>query len=322
MGTTPQQDQTENHHFLPRFYLKGFMDAQKQLWVYERGQTAPKPSKPKYEGHRLNYYAIEQDENRTNQVEDMFSRVESMVAPVTKKLGNRQATLTDDECDTLYTFVALSWVRVPAARDYSDRIFAESLKKYMQATAEDSEAFYARIKDFESQTGRRVDDYEKVRKFALEGQYTATQTSNAFNLRETLATGVTISKTLISEYGYELLYAPSDLHYLTGDNPVVTFMPDRNGTASVGCGFGHPTTRVLMPLNKRVSLLMYRGAQGDRLEASADRVRRINDLTMAIAQEKMYSPEGTRRLARIFAERGCKVRYGENAFMPHPHPMN
>jgi len=37
---------------------------------------------------------------------------------------------------------------------------------------------------------------------------------------------------------------------------------------------------------------------------------------MASAQRTVYAPEGTRRLARIFKERGCKIEYGKNAFIP------
>src|SRR5947209_17314037 len=42
------------HHYLPRFYLKGFTE-KKQLWVYEKGKP-PRASKPKYEAQRENYY--------------------------------------------------------------------------------------------------------------------------------------------------------------------------------------------------------------------------------------------------------------------------
>jgi len=39
-------------------------------------------------------------------------------------------------------------------------------------------------------------------------------------------------------------------------------------------------------------------------------------MTMAVAQKYLYAPVGYRRLARIFAERGCKIKYGENALVP------
>jgi hypothetical protein len=90
MGTPAQSGEAENHHFLPRFYLKGFM-GQGKLWVYEHGTTAPRESKPKNEGHRLNYNTVAVDGHPDNQVEEMFGKVESLLAPTAKKLANPQS---------------------------------------------------------------------------------------------------------------------------------------------------------------------------------------------------------------------------------------
>jgi len=53
MATTPPiPAESADHHYVPEFYLKGFRDRQRSLWVYEH---APRESTPKQEGHRANY---------------------------------------------------------------------------------------------------------------------------------------------------------------------------------------------------------------------------------------------------------------------------
>jgi len=42
----------------------------------------------------------------------------------------------------------------------------------------------------------------------------------------------------------------------------------------------------------------------------------FNGLIMFAAQKYLYAAEGTRRLARIFNERGCKAKFGETIFIP------
>src|ERR1039458_5567188 len=47
----------------------------------------------------------------------------------------------------------------------------------------------------------------------------------------------------------------------------------------------------------------------------AGRVDLINKVTMAAAAQYLYSSQGLRRIARLFDERGCKIRAGKNAFV-------
>ena len=54
MGNPPAQKPSAQH-YVPKFYLKGFTDKQAVLWVYERFKPK-RPSKPKHEANRPDYY--------------------------------------------------------------------------------------------------------------------------------------------------------------------------------------------------------------------------------------------------------------------------
>ena len=73
MSESPVAD----HHYVPKFYLKGFMDRQQVLWVYEKGQNAPRASNPKQEGHRENYYTFTDRDTPDDSTEKMLSKAES-----------------------------------------------------------------------------------------------------------------------------------------------------------------------------------------------------------------------------------------------------
>jgi hypothetical protein len=84
---------------VPKFYLKGFMDRQQVLWVYEKGQNAPRASTPKKEGHRENYYTFTDRGTPDDSTEKMLSKAESMVAPSlprSRNLAIRSSRVQDE----------------------------------------------------------------------------------------------------------------------------------------------------------------------------------------------------------------------------------
>ncbi len=313
---TPEAD----HHYVPKFYLKGFMGKQRKLWVHEKGQNAPRESTPKHEGHRANYYVYTDRGYPDDQAERLLQRTETIVSPTIRKLANPQFVMNETQRSELYTFVAIMYVRVPAYREFIDRQAALLMKRFGQDRARDREAFYADLKEAEAKLGKPLGvDPEKMREFLLSDNYTVTQRSAGYNLLLTFRSCLTISGVLETEYHHDIYYAPSNLHFVTGDNPIVTIEPDTDGRAFVGAGFGRIRTQVLFPLNKRACLILRRHGRGEKLEASPFRVQRINEMVMRASQKYLYAPEGTRRTARIFNQHAGSIRYGENAFI-HPLP--
>lgn len=311
---TPAAALAEAHHYVPQFYLKGFTE-KKVLWVYEQGKP-PRDSKPKYEAHRENYYTHNDRGTPDSTIEKMLSKVESVAAPIFVKLANRQFQMTRQQRDELFTFVALTFVRVPAYRSYIDRALSAMMKKHTLKRAQDREAFYADCKKVEAESGRPFGDYEELRQWALKGEYDIDQKSAGYNMATAFQSSATIMDILIREYSYDLWYATDPLFFMTCDNPVFTFAPDGDGRrATAGVGFGWANTEVLFPLNKRACIILRRSGRERKFDARERRVEQINNFMMNTAQQYLYAPRGYRRISRLFDERGCKIKYGGNAFV-------
>jgi hypothetical protein len=318
MGTPAQPAEVAEHHYVPKFYLKGFTDKNKRLWVYEKGANAPRESTPKSEGNIENYYTFTDRGYPNDQAERMLARAESAMAPVIRKLANPLFVMNETQRSELYTFVALTYVRVPAYREFIDRQAGEFMKRFTQETARDADKFCALLKKYESTTGKSLPDYEKFRNFLLSDDYTVSQKSAGFNLLQIFRSSLTISEVLETEYRHDVHYAPPGMYFMTGDNPIITIEPEIDGSAFIGTGFGRPRTKVVFPLNKRACLILSRRGTEQRIEASPAHTRQVNEMIMGVSQRFVYGPEGTRRVARIYNEQGCKIRYGENAFMAQP----
>ncbi len=317
MGSPADAPQAADHHYIPKFYLKGFTDKQGILWAYERNK-APRASSPRAEANREDYYTFSDRGYADDSVEKILSKAESLAAPIFRKIANPQFQLSDQQRLELYSFVAMMFVRVPAYREFVDKAAGQMMRDFTKQRASNAEEFYASLREFEAKTGNNVGDYEKLREFALSGNYTVTQGSVGFNLRMSFQTALYVSEISEREYNHDIWYAPADSFFMTCDNPIAAIRPDTDGSAWVGGGFGWRDTEVIFPLNKRACLILRR--RGKRISVAVDerRTQHVNALMMGVAQRYLYAPRGYRRISRIFDERGCKIKYGENALMCMP----
>jgi hypothetical protein len=207
MGT-PSAAAQADHHYVPKFYLKGFTDQKKSLWVYEYGRNAPRESDPKHEGHRPNYYTFADRGQPDDSAEKLLSRIESIVAPTIRKLANPQFKPTAQQVSELYTFVSIMYVRVPAWREFVNSSVSKLMKDHAQEQARDRSGFFKLLDQYEEKTGKTIPDREKLWEFAISDNYTVTQRSDGFNLLLTFQTGLEIAGVFDREYKHDIYYAP------------------------------------------------------------------------------------------------------------------
>jgi hypothetical protein len=309
-------NQPKAQHYIPNFYLKGFTDKRGRLRVYERAQPL-RESKPKHEAYRPDYYTHSDAGQRDETVEGLLKKIESLVAPIVRKLANPQYVLTAENSEYLVVFVSFMFSRVPAWREYLDRMAVAVARSVHVKTASDKTKFHQLCADFERKTGKAVGSYEDRRKHILEGDYRLTQESAGFNLSSMMKSACFLMDEL-ANFDYQVLYAPTGKNFWTSDSPVFTLKPENKREASVGMGFGWPGVEVYFPLNKHACLKLKRAQGSGGFQVTGQYVDDINRLTMATATRHLYACEGLRRTARLFDERGCKVPPGQGSFMPRP----
>lgn len=304
-------------HYIPQFYLRGFTDKQGNLWVYERFRPMKK-SKPKLEAHELDYYTHDEQGERDETAEDVLQGMESRVAPIIKGLANRQYTLSPENAAHLIIFAVFMFTRVPSWREHIDNFAAELIRRHQLRIAGDKEKFNVMCESLEKTQGHALGiDREQLRQYVLKGEYQITQGSKAYNLGRMFKSGFSILEE-VQNWGYQGLYAPDDVFFMTSDSPVYTVLPDGKGEVGIGMGFGWPGVELIFPLNKKTCLRMKKGITPKGRLISKKYVDAINLITMTTAAHHLYSSQGYKRIARLFDERGCKVKAGKNSFMSKP----
>jgi hypothetical protein len=325
------ESQGKAQHYIPKMYLKGFMDSSEKLWVLEKGRK-PRPSRPRDEAHREDFYTFSHGGSRDETAERVLNTIESTVSPVLRKIANPHYQMTIQQAGSLYMFVALMFARVPAWRDFLNKCAADTMKQLGMNIAIDSKQFHADYVESQRRAGKQIDvnqslqEAEKLRSFILSGKYEIEQKSVGFNLGMMLQSMLDLAEQL-SSFGFHILLVPSraassfcglpeTTAFLTCDNPVFTVRPEADGTAAAGVGFGWSGVEVYMPLNKRCCLRLARGLKPAHAWVSERFMKQINKQIMANATRFVYSSRGEKRLGRLFDEFGCKIKIGENAFIP------
>jgi hypothetical protein len=214
--------------------------------------------------------------------------------------------------------MGLPVVRVPSLREYLNNALSDTARRQQIERAKDKATFHATLANMAQVTGTPLGmDPEDLRQFILKGEYEVKQASEAYNLGAMFSSGLALMEEL-RHFGLEILYAPKDHFFVTSDCPVYTIQPDKKGQATVGMGFGWPDVEVFFPLNKGACLKMKRGLRPRSVQINERRLTMVNDLIMATATQFLYSNENSKRLSRLFDERGCKIRAGRDAFMAEP----
>jgi hypothetical protein len=124
------EPEKKRHHFVPKAYLKAFCNEEGKLLVY-RKDSPERVLKMAPDAIAFEKYYYSQplpDGGRdTNTLENMFSELEGKWPALAKKLSNCKNV--NDELETLFQFMALQRVRVPASRDVTEAKLSNLVRK-------------------------------------------------------------------------------------------------------------------------------------------------------------------------------------------------
>lgn len=107
-------NRTRKQHFVSRFYLESFADAQGLLWTHDSKQRQLRQTNPENTGFESNIYSpIDENGDRFDGIEELLSKIESLAAPTLNDL--KAFRKLDSEAKANFaSFIACTFVRSPA----------------------------------------------------------------------------------------------------------------------------------------------------------------------------------------------------------------
>lgn len=288
------------HHYVPRFYLEGFVDPHNSpyIWIYEKGNPVIKKSTPKDIAVKKHYYSFITPEGKkdSESFEDLLSMIEAEVAPVFEKLKG-QEHLNEEQRWLISMFLSFTMTRVPNFRENIEKALAQVLWKFNQILASDPEAFESMVEDFEKDTGEKIGmPIEEFRKYVLGGEYDI-KVNPQFSL------GMLAMAEKFVPIFYEMKWAfyeaADDYKFVTSDNPLFFVDPTHDPTSFFGVGLLNRNIEVTFPVTKD---LMFFGTWKDfkGYKKSNNRiVKELNRRTVISAQRFVFAPQHSDGLNRF-----------------------
>jgi hypothetical protein len=285
------------HHFLPRFYLAGFTlsgDRDGELWALSVKDARQWKGKPGTLGHEKDFYRIDEVEGATSEaVEELFSRVESDMAPALRTVVERRA-LPDRgtrDFDLLINFVALMATRVPRLRSALSEFVGSIAKHIAELTVASPHAFRSAVESARK-AGADIPekpDYEAMREF-IEGEHYRVEVDRSWLVSQIFQSIDILLPLLGSRQWSLLIIDDTDCDFVTSDNPVAVSWSEPQPPSFFGPAFGLRRTDVTFPLSRGLAMLGRFEGRPMVLRADHRIVATVNYRTSSNGERLICSP--------------------------------
>jgi len=286
----------KRHHYIPQFYLKGFVDPNTSkeqtpyLWVGDIGEKRIFRKAPTNVARLHGYYTITRPTEVENQdFEDYLATKEAKAAPVLERLITASDSLSDSERRLFSEFVTVQKYRVPCFREKVHELLEDVARTTMRMMASDPKRWQRKITELEKETGVKVGaETESLRQFTLSNGYDIKASPN-MSLGIMLKLINTIAP-IINEMRWAVFSTPIGQNLLTSDCPVSLYDPTTRPLL-MGVGLGMEKVELILPLTRHAFLFAtWNGPTGHGV-ATSKNIDQVNYRTTESARRYLFGPD-------------------------------
>lgn len=311
-----------NSHIIPAFYLEQFASPSPsgknkpgRIWVYEKGRE-PDERATSVQGKEKGYFGFFRPDGT---MEESFERVladhENACNDILVCAKSDLFYWPRGSHEKLAFYAALLYLRATQARTFAYSNWNKILKEIEQSIADDE-----LVTEIAGCLGRRLGTQvppDMMRNYVLdwiEKAKTPATAANSF-LSDILQMSEYIAGWLLKKQPWRILRPPNNTEFITTDNPLVTFVPLKNGVLHPGYGFGKPFAVSIFPLGPQASLLMGNAWEVPTTLTPAELVS-LHEMLISMADRYIYSKSRSDSIDELVQEYAGSCRYGVNALMP------
>jgi hypothetical protein len=249
------------HHYVPQFHLRlfGHGDGNGRIWVYDKQADQIGPRSVKAIASEINYYRVRDGERgHSDELERMFSQLESVAAPLVRRLARMdesETLLSPDERDALSGYVALLWARGPTQRNWTHAMGEFMARIQLDMFVRHPEGFRKRAKDEDpNQSDAEIEEMRTKTIADLESGRMVLEAPIEWGLAN-LGPAVESIRPILFGMKWRIFRRRRLPFIAIGDCPVLLIAgPDH--PPLVGVGFASAGVTVGVPLGPRAILIM------------------------------------------------------------------
>ena len=278
----------KKHHYIPQFYLEGFIDPKNHpfVWIYEKGKDCVFKSKPENIAFEKHYhsYITTTGEKDTETIEDLLNKFETPAAPIFEKLRLFHMP-NEEERKTFSCYLGISLTRVPNFRKNVDSVVAKLFKFFLEMNASNEQNFKEMVDSFEHDTGEKIGyDIHVKPHVSLSMIFLGLELATIFN-----------------NMTWVFIKATDRFKLLTSDNPLYYDDPTHNHNVFFGVSLTDKNVEVGFPISSEVAFTgtWKKDLREGFIQGNHELIKNINRRTVASALRYIYSSERTDGIARL-----------------------
>ncbi|MBU2537880.1 MAG: DUF4238 domain-containing protein [Proteobacteria bacterium] len=281
------------HHYIPRFYLRGFTDLEKgnTVWVFDKDEENVFDATPANIACEKHYHTflLEDGEKDTETVENLYGIIETDTSAVIRKIHEGE-TLKQEDIAKFCTFASSMMIRVPNHRNNIEKAIADVMLKSQIMLAKNKDAFEESYNRFIEKTGSDSDlTAEDIRQFVLKGEYTVKanpQVSLYFSIKS-----IEYIAEVFHKMNWMFVKSNDDHKFLTCDNPLFYFDPTHDHNSFYGVGLMNKHIEVTLPLSQEICAYGSWGNPGQYniVNGTSPIIKNINRRTVLAAKRFVFS---------------------------------
>jgi hypothetical protein len=302
-------------HYVPQFYLKNFSVQERAGYVYAYRRNGESFNVKTENIAAKNDMYLFKDKNtgeESDEVERIFSQLESLIAPVISKIIlKKKIELTEEQRVVLSEFISYLRTRNLAFRKTQKGILTKLFSLQLKSQAKDKNRWEKHVKEVLG--GKRIEDLdlEKLRSDAVnfDNKFVVDygNKNDDFFLKYALLVGKSLVP-FVFEKRWHLVECISSRKFITSDNPVSVIKSDYSPKSR---GAGLSNGYLLVPLSPDTAILMSNGKRAlpEKIKAGRDMVDYFNKHTMFFAHKFIFSNFASKEFKNQFSktEEGNKI---------------
>ena len=286
----------KRHHYIPIFYLKGFVDPYNEpfLWQYEKGCKDIKKVTAENIAWRKYYYSFTNIEGKQDSFEDVLAVLEGAASLIFKKIKNYEI-LNDQERGDFSYFLATMLTRVPRLREHFESYARNYMKQFGQYAGSNKNILESIIKNYEKDTGQKIPVSTKdLQDFLVKGNYDI-NFGESFSLEP--MTYIKNIANIFFRMKWVFFEALDNFKFITSDNPIAFWDPSQSPSSFLGVGLLNKNIEVTFPISKDFMFLgSWKFESKNYIKANNNTVKDINYRTVLSAARFIFSCENSTSL--------------------------
>lgn len=270
---TDDKQITKNQHWIPKFYLKGFVDKsikKPTFWVYELKDILTKSLNPKDKTPKSfasEEFFYESKDLSINTTENLLQEVEDKFSSILSSKVSTQSELTAEDKMWVSLFVSVFEVRTPASKEHWNKQFGQVLEQ---------------VQSLEEQfkNGEKSDLHKHIEE----------EISNNGFFTMSLLTALQVNRWNKASFLFLSIDDKSKYHFITSNHPVCLYDMSYMNTI-YGIHPQSPTLELTIPLSPKLALMINNAGQEGYKDIShhINYVEEVNNRTIIQGSEFLIS---------------------------------